>query len=54
MLTMVQINIICTQPRRISAMSVADRVASERGEKVKWEGRECGSLHGPAWLGGHY
>ena len=27
-------NIICTQPRRISAMSVAERVASERGEKA--------------------
>lgn len=27
-------NIICTQPRRISAMSVAQRVAQERGENV--------------------
>lgn len=27
-------SIICTQPRRISAMSVSDRVASERGEKL--------------------
>lgn len=27
-------NIICTQPRRIAAISVADRVAKERGEKV--------------------
>lgn len=27
-------NIICTQPRRISAMSVAERVAAERGEKL--------------------
>ncbi|KAA8498481.1 DExH-box ATP-dependent RNA helicase DExH1 [Porphyridium purpureum] len=26
--------IVCTQPRRISAVSVADRVASERGEDV--------------------
>lgn len=26
--------IICTQPRRISAVSVADRVAAERGERV--------------------
>lgn len=26
--------IICTQPRRISAMSVAERVAAERGEKL--------------------
>ncbi|WFD23873.1 RNA helicase [Malassezia equina] len=27
-------NIICTQPRRIAAISVAQRVATERGEKV--------------------
>ncbi|KAK7289786.1 hypothetical protein RIF29_03730 [Crotalaria pallida] len=27
-------NIICTQPRRISAISVSERVASERGEKL--------------------
>ena len=27
-------NIICTQPRRISAVSVAERVASERGEDI--------------------
>ncbi|KAG0493444.1 hypothetical protein HPP92_004438, partial [Vanilla planifolia] len=27
-------NIICTQPRRISAMAVAERVAAERGEKL--------------------
>ncbi|CAN0293282.1 unnamed protein product [Hapterophycus canaliculatus] len=27
-------NIICTQPRRISAVGVADRVASERCERV--------------------
>jgi ATP-dependent RNA helicase DHX36 len=27
-------NIICTQPRRISAISVADRVAQERGERL--------------------
>lgn len=27
-------SIICTQPRRISAMSVAERVAAERGEKL--------------------
>lgn len=26
--------IVCTQPRRISAISVAERIASERGEKV--------------------
>ena len=27
-------NIICTQPRRISAMAVAQRVADERAEKL--------------------
>lgn len=27
-------NIICTQPRRIAAISVADRVAKERGERI--------------------
>lgn len=27
-------NIICTQPRRISAISVAERVAKERAERV--------------------
>lgn len=27
-------NIICTQPRRISAIAVAERVAAERGERV--------------------
>ena len=27
-------NIICTQPRRISAMSVSERVAAERGEAL--------------------
>lgn len=27
-------NIVCTQPRRISAVSVAERVASERDEKL--------------------
>ena len=31
--------IICTQPRRISAMSVAERVSSERVEKI---GRSVG------------
>ncbi|KAG6336574.1 hypothetical protein ID866_2512 [Astraeus odoratus] len=29
-----QCNIICTQPRRLAALSVADRVAKERGEVV--------------------
>ena len=29
-----EVEMICTQPRRISAMSVAERVASERAEKV--------------------
>lgn len=27
-------SIICTQPRRISAMTVSERVAAERGEKL--------------------
>ena len=27
-------SIICTQPRRISAVSIAQRVAQERGERV--------------------
>ena len=27
-------SVICTQPRRISAISVADRIASERGENL--------------------
>jgi len=27
-------NMLCTQPRRISAISVAERVAEERGERV--------------------
>lgn len=27
-------NIICTQPRRISAMTVAERVSTERGENL--------------------
>ncbi len=26
--------IMCTQPRRISAVSVAERIAQERGEKI--------------------
>lgn len=26
--------IFCTQPRRLAALSVAERVASERGEKI--------------------
>ena len=30
---------LCTQPRRISAMSVAERVANERAEKL---GRSVG------------
>ncbi|KAK4683833.1 small subunit ribosomal protein S24e, partial [Tremellales sp. Uapishka_1] len=32
-------NIICTQPRRLAAMSVAERVAEERGDNI---GREVG------------
>ncbi|GAA5843294.1 hypothetical protein JCM11251_007280 [Rhodosporidiobolus azoricus] len=31
-------NIVCTQPRRIAAISVAERVAKERGESVGGEG----------------
>lgn len=27
-------NIICTQPRRISAMAVAERVSTERGDNL--------------------
>lgn len=27
-------SLICTQPRRISAMSVSERVAAERGEQL--------------------
>lgn len=27
-------NVIVTQPRRLSAIAVADRVAAERGEKI--------------------
>lgn len=26
--------IFCTQPRRIAALSIAERVATERGEKI--------------------
>ncbi|XP_077104242.1 ATP-dependent DNA/RNA helicase DHX36 isoform X2 [Siphateles boraxobius] len=33
--------VVCTQPRRISAISVAERVASERAEPVG-EGKSCG------------
>ena len=29
-----QCNIICTQPRRIAAISVAERVAAERGDSA--------------------
>lgn len=29
-----QCNIICTQPRRIAAISVAERVATERGDSA--------------------
>lgn len=32
-------NIVCTQPRRLAAMSVAERVADERGDRL---GREVG------------
>ena len=29
-----QCRILCTQPRRIAALSVAERVAAERGERI--------------------
>jgi len=35
-------NVICTQPRRISAVGVAERVASERSEKVGADGGAVG------------
>lgn len=35
-------SIICTQPRRISAMAVSERVAAERGEKL---GESVSFLH---------
>ncbi|KAI3664863.1 hypothetical protein L6452_43472 [Arctium lappa] len=46
-------NILCTQPRRISAMAVADRVSTERGEplgesvgyKVRLEGMKGKNTH---------
>ncbi|KAK9733114.1 hypothetical protein RND81_04G044400 [Saponaria officinalis] len=46
-------NIICTQPRRISAMSIAERVSAERGEplgesvgyKVRLEGMKGKNTH---------
>ncbi|XP_075476186.1 DExH-box ATP-dependent RNA helicase DExH3 isoform X2 [Primulina tabacum] len=46
-------NIICTQPRRISAMAVAERVSAERGEplgetvgfKVRLEGKKSKNTH---------
>ncbi|XP_073124607.1 DExH-box ATP-dependent RNA helicase DExH3 isoform X2 [Henckelia pumila] len=46
-------NIICTQPRRISAMTVAERVSAERGEplgetvgfKVRLEGKKSKNTH---------
>ena len=28
------VNIVCTQPRRISAIGVAERVAAERADKI--------------------
>ncbi|KAI9687754.1 MAG: hypothetical protein M1822_001834 [Bathelium mastoideum] len=44
------VNIICTQPRRISALGLADRVASERGSKV---GEEVGySIRGESRTSG--
>lgn len=37
-------SIICTQPRRISAMSVSERVAAERGENL---GESVSYYHNP-------
>lgn len=34
-------NIICTQPRRISAMAVSERVSTERGEPIGETVRQC-------------
>ena len=33
-------NILVTQPRRLSAMSVANRVATERGERIGEKSRQ--------------
>ena len=38
-------SIICTQPRRISAMSVSERVAAERGEKLGESVRFCLNIY---------
>lgn len=43
-------NIICTQPRKISAMSVSERVACERGEPLG----ESVSFPISSWLGALY
>lgn len=46
-------NIICTQPRRIAAMSVAKRVAAERGEDLKQSvGYRVRFNHAPPEWGG--
>eukprot|EP00951_Prasinocladus_malaysianus_P004585 scaffold32227_cov47-Prasinocladus_malaysianus.AAC.1 len=41
-------HIICTQPRRIAAVSVAERVAAERGEPAPGKRYGQGGLHGPS------
>ena len=59
-------NIVCTQPRRLSAIGVAERVAAERGERVgessgysiKGESRRSGTasnlrVHPPTLLLAH-
>ena len=46
-------NIICTQPRRIAAMSVAKRVAAERGEEMRQSvGYRVRFNHAPPQWGG--
>lgn len=43
-------NIVVTQPRRISAMSLAARIASERSENVRKVFEECRSRGGDSYL----
>lgn len=38
--------IVCTQPRRISAIAVAERIADERGEKIGGKVRPTGRVGG--------
>ncbi|CAI7774394.1 unnamed protein product, partial [Closterium sp. NIES-53] len=39
-----QSSIICTQPRRISAVAVAERVAAERGESIGQSPRKISAV----------